>query len=145
MKKTIHIFTIILLVIGTFGCQGESDQISAENPSETTESAENSAENTPQTDENSEENETPKNTGNDDDNNNVESVDDTGATNEIEAKLKTALPQSNLEVKEKDDDIVIKGTVASESDMKKIEKIVSQIKTTKSVKVEAAVGSQDNY
>ncbi len=59
----------------------------------------------------------------------------------ILSKLEQTIPGSKLEVENKDGAVVIKGTVPTEADLKKIAPLVKQLKGVKSVKVEAKVAS----
>ncbi|NEO74697.1 BON domain-containing protein [Moorena sp. SIO3H5] len=154
MKKVIPFLITGILVIGAVGCQDNTSQTSSlEKPGNTTESAQTPVEPaSPVTDSVTET--VPKST--DDVKPDVEAnaadtadttantITDAKSTGDIAAKLKEALPKSNLEVKEKDDNITITGTVASEAELGIVEQIVSQLKTNKAVKVEATVESPKN-
>ncbi len=142
MKKIIPFLIIGILVVGAVGCQDSTSQTSSsEKPADTTESAQTPVEPaSPVADSVTET--VPKAT--DDVEGYTKNAPDTELTGDIAAKLKEALPKSNLEVKEKDDNITVTGTVASEAELKIVEQIVSQLKTAKAVKVEATVEAPKN-
>ncbi len=137
MTKFIPFLISGILVVGAVGCQENASQTSSEKPADTTQSAQTPVEPaSPVTDSVTETVPPATDTVEADANTNAADIE---GTNDIAAKLKEALPKSNLEVQEKDDDITITGTVGSEAELKIVEQIVSQLKTTKAVKIEATV------
>ncbi|QXE23403.1 transport-associated protein [Richelia sinica FACHB-800] len=148
MKKLVTLVVSSILVASLFGCQ-ESSQTGTETSSNNGTSASvKSASNTTQT--------TDKTTKTDKigkeksvDKNNKSKTEATDKTTgktttgdlktEVTKKLKEGLPGNKLEVEDKGGEVILKGTVGSEADLKKAETLVKAVKGVKTVKVEAKV------
>jgi len=122
MKKLIPLLISSILVVGTFGCQ-DATKNASETPSTTNEAsqpAKEAAANTKTI---------------------TKTTTDTTPKSLILSKLSQTIPGSKLVVEDKDGAVIVKGTVPTEADIKKIEPLVKQQKGVKSVKVEAKAAS----
>jgi len=155
MKKVIPFLITGILIVGAVGCQDSTPKTSSlEKPANTTESTQTPVEPASPVTDSVTENvptsldgvkpdvkadaaDTPGDTT-------AGTTADTEPTGDLATKLKEALPKSNLEVKEKDDNITVTGTVASDAELSIVEQIVSQLKTNKAVKIEATVEAPKN-
>ncbi|MDJ0674183.1 MAG: BON domain-containing protein [Calothrix sp. MO_167.B42] len=147
MKKVMPFLITGILIIGAVGCQDTTSQPSSlEKPANTTESAQTPVEPASPVADSVTEN-VPKSTDDvqpDAQTNPADTAADIESTGDIAAKLKEALPKSNLEVQEKDDNITVAGTVASQAELNIVQQVVSQVKTAKAVKIDVTVEAPKN-
>ncbi|AFZ56893.1 BON domain-containing protein [Anabaena cylindrica FACHB-243] len=142
MKKLIPFLVSGILVAGVFGCQ-EAPKTGSETPGTTNEATTVPAKPASQTTQTTEKTAqpitaatttpvstttkiTPETTKSD-------------LKTEVSKKLKEGLPNNKLEVENKEGEILLKGTAASQNELKKAETLTKEVKGVKSVKVEAKV------
>ncbi|AFY45367.1 BON domain-containing protein [Nostoc sp. PCC 7107] len=134
MKKLIPFIISSILLVGAFGCQ-ETPKDAAKTPSTNNEASPASvkpASQITQTTDKAPKTAATKNTP-------VTTKSEGELKKEVTKKLKTDLPNNKLEVEAKADEIVIKGTAASNTELQKAEKLVKEVQGVKSVKMEAKV------
>jgi hypothetical protein len=137
MKNLIPFLIGGILVVGAFGCQS-SPQDAAKSPQNIVPASplppvpvKPASQTTPITDK-TEKTAATKNT-------NATTKSESALKTEVAKKLKESLPSNKLEVEAKADEIVIKGTAASQAELEKAEKLAKEVKGVKSVKIEAKV------
>jgi osmotically-inducible protein OsmY len=134
MKKLIPLLISGILVVGAFGCQeSHKDADKAlQNPSAVSPlPVKPASQTTPITDK-IEKTAATKNTA-------TTTQSEGVLKTEVVKKLKENLPNNKLEVEAKADEIVIKGTAASQTELQKAEKLAKEVQGVKSVKIEAKV------
>ncbi|MEH2244618.1 BON domain-containing protein [Nostoc sp.] len=151
MKKLILLLVSSILVVGTFGCQ-EASKTGSETPSTTNEAAQAPAKPASQTTQTADKT-TPKAPG-------KETTPSVASTNtkvktdssktaatkaksdlktEVSTKLNKGLPGNKLQVENKEGEIILKGTAASQEELNKAETLAKEVQGVKTVKVEAKV------
>ncbi|BDI18267.1 hypothetical protein ANSO36C_40690 [Nostoc cf. commune SO-36] len=150
MKKLILLLVSSVLVVGTFGCQ-ETPKTGSETPSTTNEAAQAPAKPASQI------NQTAKVPG-------IETTPLAASTGtkvnihsektttkvesnlkaEVSKKLNKGLPGNKLQVENKEAEIILKGTAASQEELKKAETLAKEVQGVKMVKVEAKVEAVKN-
>ncbi|MGM3307467.1 BON domain-containing protein [Anabaena sp. WFMT] len=138
MKKLIPFLVSGILVVGVFGCQ-EAPKTGSETPGTTNETTTVPAKPASQTTQTAqpitEATTTPVNTTT----KITPSSTKSDLKTEVSKKLKEGLPSNKLEVENKEGEIILKGTAASQDELKKAETLTKEVKGVKSVKVEAKV------
>ncbi|MBG1259239.1 BON domain-containing protein [Nostoc commune] len=147
MKKLILLLISSILVVGTFGCQ-EAPKTGSETPSTTNEAAQVPAKPASQINQTTAKipgTETTPLAASTDTKVKTDS-EKTAATKaksnlktEVSEKLNKGLPGNNLQVENKEGEIILKGTATSTEELQKAETLAKEVQGVKTVKVEAKV------
>ncbi|MBG1269583.1 BON domain-containing protein [Nostoc sp. WHI] len=141
MKKLIPLLVSSILVVGTFGCQ-EAPKTGLDTPS-TNEAAQAPAKPASQTNQTADKTTPSAVNSNTKVKTDAEKIAVTKANGdlktEVSKKLNKGLPGNKLEVENKEDEIILKGTVASVEELQKAETLAKEVQGVKMVKVEAKV------
>ncbi len=127
MKKLILFLMSGILLAGTVACQQDAAKTGPEAPSATNENTKAPVKEASQTSQTSNKAvTTSKSSAND-------------VISAVSKQLKEKLPGSKLQVEGKDGAIIVKGTVPSPAELKKVAPLAKEVKGVKTVKVEAKV------
>jgi hyperosmotically inducible periplasmic protein len=147
VKKLIPFLVSGILVVGVFGCQ-EAPKTGSETPGATNEATSVPAKPASETTQTTEKATPPTTGATATPENKTTKINPatTKATSdlktEVSKKLKEGLPSNKLEVENKDGEIILKGSAASQAELTKAETLAKSVKGVKSVKVQAKVAPE---